>query len=268
MRFKDNQCEEDRELEDLIRQMHSLSVRDGTYAALYAHCAYRFPNAVRDIPKPEYRTGHSMATYSYQAAAPPPFPQQTWNAHPVPSNPPVNANTNAAASFFRFGPRPENCSFCHGQGHRIRECPVADDYVRTGRATVINDRLHLPNGQPIPFDSARRGLKASIDAWLAAQAASTPTPTQTRVVFTRDPPPHLNSRNASTSRIEEVLETHVLQVKEAISPTDKEDAFSDDILEVFAAERKKKEDKYKASEGTSFSGNHHQCSTSPCQRQW
>jgi hypothetical protein len=56
------------------------------------------------------------------------------------------------------------------------------------------------------------------------------------VVLTRDPPPHLGLCNASTSQIEEVIELHILQVKEATSPDEEE--FSHDIFEVFATKKK------------------------------
>jgi len=46
------------------------------------------------------------------------------------------------------------------------------DYALTGRILIINDRLHLPNRQPIPNDGNGRGLKPAIDKWLAANAVS------------------------------------------------------------------------------------------------
>jgi len=46
----------------------------------------------------------------------------------------------------------------------------------------------------------------------------------------------------STSRIEEVVETHILQVKEATT-VNEETEFLHDILEVFAAKKKKHDDK-------------------------
>ena len=63
----------------------------------------------------------------------------------------------------------------------------------------------------------------------------------------RDPPPHFDSRNASTSRIEEVIESHILQVRESITPDEEQDEFLHDIFEVFATE-KKRGDKAKAPE--------------------
>ena len=97
----------------------------------------------------------------------------------------------------------------------------------------------------MPFDGSRHGIKASINIWLTFQtAATTSTPAQTQAVFTHDTPPHLKQYNAS-AKIEEIIEAHILQVWDTVTSDqdqDKED-FSQDILEVFAAERKKHPDK-------------------------
>jgi hypothetical protein len=142
---------EDQELEDLVGQLHRLDIRDSTYVAGYARLAHHFPNAARDMPKPEYQQA-TMATtsflhqvvplpptpmYSYQTAttppppptpytyqaAPPPLPlmpAQTWAMHapaPVPAAPPLTSN--GAASFFHTCPCSEGCSFCLQLDHRI-----------------------------------------------------------------------------------------------------------------------------------------------------
>ena len=241
VQFQDNSHEEeDKELDDLIYKLHSLSVRDFAYKQAYARCARRFPDALRGIPEPGYRDAPPTAAYSYQPAAPPPA-LQPWSA-PAPTlvSPAANANANAIASFFRTTPRPETCAFCTAPDHRLRQCPIANEYLVSGRASIVGDRMHLPNGQPIPFDGTRRGLKASIDSWLISQTTSAPPITQTRTVFTQDPPPHLDSRNTSSSRIEEVMESHILQVKDAATSDEDEDKFSQDIFKVFATEKKKR----------------------------
>ena len=241
VRFKDILREEEQEMEDLVLQLHSLLVQDPSYAVLYARCAAHFLHLLKSVPRLEYKTGPIATTYSYQATAPPPPPPQPWSAHAAPLAPTqAPFTTTAAPSYYR--PRPEVCSFCYAPGHRIRECPIGDEYVRTGRATIINGRLHLPNGQPIPYNGTRRGLQASIDAWLAAQVAPAPTTAQTCAVFTQDPPPHTDSRSLPTSRIEEIVESHILQVKEATT-ADEEQEFLHDILKVFTAEKKKRNDK-------------------------
>jgi len=198
------------------------------------------------IPKPEYRAGSPAIAYSYQSTAPPPSPPQPWSAQNTASAstaPAPSVNTSGTASFFRFGPQPGTCAFCHAEDHQVRKCAIADEYVKSGRASIVNDRIHLPNRQPIPFDSTKRGLKASIDAWLTSQTAPDLTPAQTRAVFTRDSPPHFDSRNASAGRIEEVIESHILQVRESTTADKDEDEFSHDIFKVFATEKKKRGDK-------------------------
>jgi hypothetical protein len=113
---------------------------------------------------------------------------------------------------------------------------ITNEYVQSGCATVINDQVHLPNSQPIPYNSTNRGIKASIDSWLATQNA--PPAIQTHAVFVQDPLPHFDLCNTSTSRIEEVIESHILQVRESVTPDEEEEEFSHDIFEVFATEKK------------------------------
>ena len=65
------------------------------------------------------------------------------------------------------------------------------------------------------------------------------------VTFTHNPPPHLDAHRNRASRIKEVVEAHILQVKEAASLNEGEEdqGFSYNIPEVFATERKKHNDK-------------------------
>jgi hypothetical protein len=59
---------------------------------------------------------------------------------------------------------------------------------------------------------------------------------------------HLGLCNASTSRIEEVIESHILQVREAATLNEEQEQnFSHDIFDVFTTE-KKCSNKAKASE--------------------
>jgi len=132
------------------------------------------------------------------------------------------------------------CVFCCTKGHQLRSYAAANEYIQSGHATWINDRINLLNRQPVPFDSSRHGLKASIDTWLASQTATALTPAQNQAIITHNPPPHLNSHNTS-ARIEEVIESHILQVREA--PTLNKEEFLQDIFKVFAAEKKKCSDK-------------------------
>jgi hypothetical protein len=62
---------------------------------------------------------------------------------------------------------------------------------------------------------------------------------QTCAVFTCNAPPHFAPRNASTSQIEEVIESHILQIKDTTTSQNEEEEFSHDIFKVFATEKKK-----------------------------
>jgi len=204
----------------MIGRLYDLSVWEKSYAILFAQCAQRFPEAMFGVSKPEYRTSSPTITYSYQPAAPQPPMLQPWSmptTAPAPMPPVPAASTGTTASFFRFGLHPKACVFCYTENHRVCNCTLASEYVKSGCASIVNDHIHLLNSQPVPFDGSRRGLKVSIDTWLNAQIASAVAPAQSHTVFTQDTPPHFDSNNASTSQIEEVVEFHVLQVRDSVT---------------------------------------------------
>jgi hypothetical protein len=59
------------------------------------------------------------------------------------------------------------------------------------------------------------------------------------MVFTCDPPLHIALHNALTSQIKEVIESHILQVREATNPNEEQEPeFSHNIFEVFTTEKK------------------------------
>ncbi|KAH8996031.1 hypothetical protein EDB92DRAFT_1942973 [Lactarius akahatsu] len=58
--------EEDHELYELMDKMHGLSVRERTYAVLYARCAHCYPDVTSTLPRPEI-----VQTFSYQPPATP-----------------------------------------------------------------------------------------------------------------------------------------------------------------------------------------------------
>jgi len=170
----------------MIGRLYNLSVWEKSYAILFAQCIQRFPEAMFGIPKPEYRTGSPAIAYSYQHVAPQPPTLQPWSAPttaPAPMPPAPAASTGTATSF-RFGLRPKACVFCRTENHQVCDCALASEYVKSGRASIVNDHIHLLNGQPVPFDGSRRGLKASIDTWLNTQIAPTAAPAQSHAVFT------------------------------------------------------------------------------------
>ena len=151
----------------LVTKLNNLSVWEPSYLVLYSQCQKRFPSIAQHLPKPDlFANQLSPAIAAVPAPARQPSAQQTF-APPTPST----ADATADAFFWdRNGVRSRSCVFCGVLGHRIRGCPVAQEYVDTGRVKIVGNRLHLPTGQPIPNDGRGPGLKASIDAWLAANA--------------------------------------------------------------------------------------------------
>jgi hypothetical protein len=174
--------------------MHGLSVHDSTYAVLYAQCIWRFPDIAQVLAKPDLFQTASTAAYQAPVSQAWSQPTATLLVKPtsnparqswIQSSPPVAVPTDPS-QFFRRPRRTSGCVFCAQRGHQVRGCPAAEEYVRTGRALIQNDRLHLPNGQPIPNDGSGRGLKHAIDTWLAADSArpSEPSavPTQLKAI--------------------------------------------------------------------------------------
>ena len=147
----------------LVSKLKSLSVHEPSYLVLYSHCQERFPNIVQHLPKPDL----------FATQEPPVLARQPWAQR---SPAPPDSSSVAAASeidaFFydRNGAQSRSCVFCGMLGHRIRGCPTAEEYVDTGRVKIVGNRLHLPTGQAIPNDGRGLGLKASIDAWPAANS--------------------------------------------------------------------------------------------------
>jgi Aspartyl protease len=194
----------------LVAQLQGLSVYDTSYLLLYTKFQKRFPDIAQNLPQPRVVSTESpSATVAYQsnsAAAqplqpqlqhpqlqlpvPPPVPTST-STSAVPSSTPVAAN--GKTDFFRdkYSARAQGCAFCGHLGHRIHACPAAKEYVDTGHVKIINCRLYLPTGQPIPNDGRGLGLKAGVDAWLAANKQYSSTSIAPTVQ--RDPPPHAAS---------------------------------------------------------------------------
>lgn len=239
-------------MEDLIFQLHNLPVWDHAYTILYARCARHFLDTMRGIPQPQSYQTDLSASYSYQATNPPPLNPQSW-MHPITPPPlipqpwsapaaasPTSANAIPATTYFCPGPRIKSCTFCHTEGHCIHSCALANEYVTSGRTTYVNDHIHLPNGQPVPFNGTRQGLKGSIDTWLTVQSTPPPALAQIHTVYTQDPLLHFNTHSPLASRIEEVVESHILQVADTVSLIEgKDQEFSNNIFKVFAAKRKK-----------------------------
>ena len=227
--------EEDRELDDLMNKLHGLSIRERSYAVLYARCVHRFPDVAQSLPKPEL-----SQSYAFQNSAPPPVtaPRQTWADRSTAAPPAITSEE----SFFRT--RPATCIFCSQPNHRIRECPLAQEYVQSKKAMIIGDRMHFANGQPILPNSARRNLQAKIDTWLASSTAAVP-PHPSDPAFTHEPPPHAThcfEIVSESSYGQPVQRANIVEVPPARVTSEPTDEGEEDIdlFEVFATERKKR----------------------------
>ena len=112
--------------------------------------------------------------------------------------------------------------------------------MRSGHTLVLGDRLCLPNGQQIPNDGIRRGLKHGIDTWLVVQDQVAPAPAH-HVAFVREAPLHhipTNHDNRVPSvRIDEVKEAQVINNEGTES--DDENVF--DFFQIFVTEKRKRE---------------------------
>ena len=196
IRFKDSMWEEEGcKIDDLIRRMRGLSVQDKAYATLYGRYARWWPTVTQTLSKPQIvdHMPTPLMTFAVQTPALPPLTllpaPQSWSA-PTSSLP--APSSSHPPSFFCSSARSDSYAFCQQSGHRIQACPSTQEYVCTGHALVLEDQLSLPNGQPIPNDSAGHGLKHGIDTWLAAQS---PIILAT-VSFIREVPPHVPSKHA------------------------------------------------------------------------
>ena len=131
----------------------------------------------------------------------------------------------------------DGCAFCAQAGHRVRGCPAAHEYVRTGRTLVRNDQLILPLGLPIPNDGSGKGLKHGIDTWLAANSVN---PGESTVTITQ-------VSAATASQCDPVpLATLSLEIVQSKESDTEEDSDNDsvggelyDVYEVLAAENTK-----------------------------
>ena len=252
VRFQENSRErENREIDDIITQLQTLSPSDSTYASLYACCLHRYPAIAQTMQKPDYgyRSAFSLnsppsitpnAPPSFLPSTPPSFTsRQSWSECPAPPSRPSDASAAKASFFRRDGP--DGCAFCQNPGHRVRRCPIAEEYFDAGRISIINERIYLLNGQPVPNDGSNRGLRHSVDAWLARQP-----PSNTSLSFTRNPPPHKTfAIQTCENYLPPVAKAHIVEIADAKSENSGSDDEEDrlDIFGVFATEKKKKQAK-------------------------
>jgi len=112
---------------------------------------------------------------------------------------------------------------------------------------VINDRIHLPNGQSISGDNSGSNLQTRIDAWLSSATAA-PTNTTSASTFTRDSPPHttLSFVTVGPSTYgQAVQQAHIIEVTGTNGENEDENAQDDslDFFGVYATEKKKRDAK-------------------------
>jgi hypothetical protein len=139
---------------------------------------------------------------------------QQWVAHTLEPTPAVLPTTSSTSSFFQPHKCMEGCLFCLQPNHLIHLCQIAMDYVHLGHASVIEDKICLPNRQRIPNDRTGWGLKVSIDWWLTLQ--NPPTPAQAHVVYIPSPSLPLPKQHMPPAYIEEVAKTNILQIAQVI----------------------------------------------------
>ena len=246
-----------------VAKMKGLSVRDPSYQVLYAQCRKRFPEIAKTLPKPQVVDTSSPATVTYQSnpsssattsyhlnpvtQPPPPQPysqSQPSVPSPIPTAVPPSAPLadNPKSDFFqnKYSARAQGCAFCGHLGHRIHTCPAAEEYVDTGRVRIINRRLYLSTGQPIPNDGRGLGLKAGVDAWLAAnqQYSSTPQAPTTQ----RDPPPHVSNMCFEISPEPEVPTGAYITEADANSEMDGKDNYPTELYNMFEVFATRKSD--------------------------
>ena len=180
-------------------------------------------------------------SYALQNPTPTPIPtppRQPWIVD-CPMPPPLPNTSDHAFLQSR-------CMFCSQTNHCIKECPLAHEYIRTGKAIIINNQIHLPNGQPIPANIMGINLQAKIDAWLAGTAATAPTH-PSDASFVRNPPPHTtHCFEIVTEGLydQPVQQAHIVEIPTVESESkDEDDKDNFDLFEVYATERKKRNTK-------------------------
>lgn len=109
VRFQESSRErEDQEIDNIIRQLHSLSPDESTYTSLYACCLHRYPAIAQTLQKPDFgfcstfslNTPPSFtpnAPLSFLPSVPSSFTsRQSWSKHPAPPSLPSDANAAKA----------------------------------------------------------------------------------------------------------------------------------------------------------------------------
>ncbi|KAF7431059.1 hypothetical protein PC9H_006777 [Pleurotus ostreatus] len=131
----------DSEVEDLIKKMSQMNIKDPDYAVTYYRAFCLDERIARIFPEPAKQAIQaSNREFSRQASTTP------RSSLPPPANQNVNPSTSQ-----NFPPRPPlKCYGCGGQGHGLRRCPPLNDLVDQGIISRDSEgRYTWPNGEPI-----------------------------------------------------------------------------------------------------------------------
>jgi hypothetical protein len=119
----------------------------------------------------------SLQNQQRQLAPPPPAEA---NQYPYTAPPRFPTQQAASSSALQQGPArwsqpnpdqvPQNCIFCSGQGHFMRNCPSAEQYLQQGK--IIRNslgKLSLPDGSYPARNVPGKNMRERVDNWYAAQ---------------------------------------------------------------------------------------------------
>ena len=223
--------QEDRELDDLMLQLHSTHPVEPLYMSLYVCCMLCFPSLLSMFPKPQYS---HQSSYMAQSTVPSPALstprplRQPWPLR-LPASALLLAQMTTPMSADLFF-QPQRCFFCNLPEHIVCKCHKSEEYVCSGHTTIINYHVCLPNGEQVPNDRTGLGVQHSLNAWLTANPISAQQSVQ------REAPPHsalslevIKPNPPPKSFVEEVSD------KEARTSSDKSSGL--ELLQVLAAER-------------------------------
>ena len=173
-------------------------------------------------------------SYAFQESiSPTTTPCQPWTDHSAPPPPPVTSEP-----LFQLC-----CMFCSHTNHHIKECPLAHKYIRTGKAIVIGNWIHLPNGQAIPSSLASKNLQAKINSWITRTVANAPThPPEPS--FTCDTLPHATHSFKIRGKViygKLVQQAHMVEVQDVNEEQedDSNDEDFPDLFDIYAMEQRK-----------------------------
>jgi hypothetical protein len=162
-----------------LEKVYTRTSSTGSYAKTIPYDIVKQSSTSEEAPpglacnslKPKLAPLASSPISAYQAPSAPQSISQP-SPHTTDPNPaPPQLARDNPTTFFRKRSRSDGCTFCSQNDHGVQECNTAEEYVRGGRATIRNGRIHLPSGDPVPNDGAGRGLRESIDKWLVAPPA-------------------------------------------------------------------------------------------------